>query len=366
MDYALIVKLTNNCNLNCSYCYHRRDLSRDMQSSLRREEIEKMIARLLEHNERHAEFIWHGGEPLLAGLDTFRFIVEKQAQYNVNGLAIRNSVQTNGTLLTQEDIDFFNDNHFSVGISIDGPFDMHSAERGTTHSEYAHILRALDALREKQLRHGTLCVVGKQHVGQARRVYELMTEHHIDAVGFLPCVVQDEGVVDSAKTISPEEYGRFLIDFFEAWVHGQRKGMTIRNFDDCIRYYRGHEPTTCVNCNRCDSYLTVLPGGGIYLCDNFSASAEHQVSTIERGFDGIENTLPMQWLRNAIDRFPAGCERCRLFSACHGGCKYHRWIADQSMMKKQFYCRTQQMLYEHIGKYFGEKEENKCGSSTST
>lgn len=133
LDYTLIVKLTNGCNLNCSYCYHRRDSNRDMRHSLSFSDLETMIQNLLQHNEHEAEFIWHGGEPLLTGIDTFKFIVERQKRHNTKKLLIRNSVQTNGTLLDDAYIQFFKENDFSIGISIDGPFDMHTSERGRLH-----------------------------------------------------------------------------------------------------------------------------------------------------------------------------------------------------------------------------------------
>lgn len=355
MDYSLIIKLTNNCNLNCSYCYHRRDLSRNLSLSLSHDQIEMMIKKILEHNENHAEFIWHGGEPLLAGIDTFRFIVDKQTEHNRKGLKIRNSVQTNGTLLNDEYISFFRENRFSIGISIDGPFDMHTSERGTSHSEYATILNALDSLSEIDTRHGTLCVVGKQHVGQAQRVFDLMVEHNIKGIGFLPCMVHTDGIIDTDVTISPEEFGQFLIDLFEIWINGGVKGIEIRNFDDCLRFFTGHETRTCISCNRCDGYLTIMPDGGIYLCDNFSSSEEHRVGTIDEGFDHIENAPAMLWLKDSIQHLPKGCEACKYFKSCHGGCKYRRWLVDKSMQKKQYYCKSHRMLYNHVGKYFPQE-----------
>lgn len=356
MDYSLIIKLTNNCNLNCSYCYHRRDSNRNMGLSLTRSQLETLIRGLLENNEHCAEFIWHGGEPLLAGLDTFGFIVEKQNEYNTKGLAIRNSVQTNGTLLNEEYIQFFNENGFSIGISIDGPFDMHAAERGTFPSEYETILHSLDSLSGMNARYGTLCVVGKHHIGQARRIFRMIDEHRISNIGFLPCVVHHQGMIDPDMTISPDEYAQFLIDFFEIWIHSQTKGLSIRNFDDCIRFYTNKPSKTCISCNICDHYLTIAPDGGIYLCDNFDLSADHLVGHIDDGFWAVDEALPMRQLKEAMARYPKGCEECRYFRGCFGGCKYYRWLADCSMECKQYYCKAQQRVYAHVGQYFRQEE----------
>lgn len=356
MDYSLIIKLTNNCNLNCSYCYHRHDLNRNMGLSLAKEQIDTMIRQLFAHNEKYAEFIWHGGEPLLAGIDIFRFIVEKQQTYNTKGLKIRNSVQTNGTLLNKEYIQFFMDNDFSIGISIDGPFDMHSAERGTFPSEYQKILQALDYLCTTDAKYGTLCVVGKQHIGQAARIFQMIDEHKIGNIGFLPCIVHNQGIIDQKLTISPEDYAQFMIELFEIWIHSNTRGLSIRNFDDCIRFYRDKTAKTCISCNICDRYLTVTPDGGIYLCDNFSSSKDHLVGDIVTGFDLIDNTTPMQWMKKAMELTPDSCKLCKYFGACHAGCKYYRWLADPKMQGKQYYCIAYRLLYDHIGTYFAKED----------
>ena len=352
MDYTLIVKLTNACNLNCSYCYHRRDSNRNMRHSLSLSDLDTMIRNLLQHNEREAEFIWHGGEPLLTGLDTFAFIVERQKLHNTKNLLIRNSVQTNGTLLDDKYIQFFKENNFSIGISIDGPFDMHTAERGTLPKEYQKILYAVDQLTEQNAKFGTLCVVGKQHIGNADRIFQMIQEHKIGNIGFLPCMVHTDGVVETDLTIAPEEYAQFLIDLFELWIHSNTRGISIRNFDDCIRFYRGKEPKTCICSNVCDRYLTITPEGGIFLCDNFSSSKEHQVGILENGFDHIHEAIPMQWMKQAMQSVPQGCDGCPYIKACHGGCKYYRWLVSGDMTQRQYYCGALKKFYQHVGQYF--------------
>lgn len=357
MDYSLIVKITNDCNLNCSYCYHRRDANRNISSTMTRDVISTMIRGLLEHNEEHAEFIWHGGEPLLVGLDTFRYIIEKQKQYNTKGLKIHNSVQTNGTLLDQEYIDFFNANDIHVGISIDGPFDMHTAQRGTYKSEYESILTSLKDLNKTEARFGALCVVGKQHIGQAARIFELLHEHNIRHLAFLPCLVQDNGIVDHSLTISPKEYGQFLIDFFEVWIHSDLHGLCVRNFDDCIRFFRKRPAKTCINTNSCDRYLTVMPGGKIYLCDSFSASEEHLVGHVNDGFSDVDKTSAMRWLKETLLQVPDSCAKCKYYCGCYSGCKYRRWVRDPSMKQGHYYCLSTHMLFDHVAQYLATEEK---------
>lgn len=356
MDYSLIIKITNRCNLNCSYCYHRHDLSRNFECSMSRDLIAQMIEGILQHNEHHAEFIWHGGEPLLMGLDTYRFIIEKQKEYNVKKLQIVNTVQTNGTMLTDEYIRFCAENDIHIGVSIDGPFDLHASQRNTDAAEYSSIMKAIDRLNNAQVRHGVLCVIGNQHVGQADRLFEMFREHGIRQVAFLPCLVQENGVMDHDLTINPKDYGQFLIDFFEQWIHGDVHGMCVRNFDDCIRFYRGKPLKTCINTNSCDRYLTVMPDGKLYLCDNFSSNDEHCVGSVQVGFDSIDTTAPMRWLKSTLTLTPPSCTKCEYFAGCQSGCKYRRWVNDPAMNAGHYYCLSTKMLYHHIGQYLRQEE----------
>lgn len=354
MDYSLIVKTTNNCNLNCSYCYYRHEISRDHPQFISHDTIELLIKNLLEHNEYSAEFIWHGGEPLLAGLDTFRFIIEKQNEYNVKGLKIRNSVQTNGTLLNDDYISFFEEHNIHIGISLDGPFDMHASQRKTSESQYEKILKSLKILNSSKGEYGVLCVVGKQHIGQAQRIFDLFKEYGIKQIGFLPCLVHENGVVNEELTISPNEYADFLINFFEIWINSDVHGICVRNFDDCIRFYRKKPTRNCINNCDCDQYITLMPNGNMYLCDNFSANEEYYIGQISDGFENIAAAKPMVWLKKSMQYTPDECTLCPYFNGCKSGCKYRRWVRSSDMKQGHYYCYGTKKFYAHVGKYFSQ------------
>lgn len=358
LDYSLIIKVTNACNLNCSYCYHRRDSNRITNSSMTLGTVDIMIKNLLENNKEHAEFIWHGGEPLLAGIDFFKFVVQKQQEYNVKKIVIKNSIQTNATLLNNEYVNFFKENDIQIGISIDGPFDIHSLNRKIDMFEYEHILNSLKMLSASNWKYGILCVVGNQHIGQAKRFFELLKNFNIQNVGFLPCLVQENRVIDKNLTISPEEYAKFLIDFFEIWIHDDFHGLSVRNFDDCLRFFCNRPAKTCIHLNSCDSYLTVMPDGNIYLCDNFSSNDEHHVGHVKKGFNDIEKTKAMLWLKESMLVALECCQECKYYCACYGGCKYQRWVNDAKMNKRDYYCLSTHKLYDHIRGYFTSKGSN--------
>lgn len=350
MDYTLIIKITNNCNLNCAYCYHRRDISRHQYETMSYDMIECLIKEVLYHNNERATFIWHGGEPLLVGKDVFRFIVAKQKEHNVKNLQIRNNIQTNGTLLDAEYIQLLKEHGFHIGISIDGPFELHAKERNTSLPEYENIEKSLSYLHRVNARYGTLCVVGKHHIGQEKKILDFLMSHNIQNIGFLPCVVQSSGVVDEEQTISPTEYAQFLVNLFDGWINSKIKSLSVRNFDDAIRFALNIPAKSCTKSNCCDEYLTIAPDGKIYLCDDFSASDEHCVGHIEEGLEFIENTSAMQWLKRAMKMQPETCRKCKYYNGCFGGCKYRRWIRNNDMSEGSYYCKSTQILYSHVEK----------------
>ncbi len=147
-DYCFIVKLTDNCNMRCRYCYHFQHNTNHVYNNMQIEVVDKVIERLIEHNHQYAHFIWHGGEPLLMGLAFFEHIINKQKEVlrtNDKDIVISNGIQTNGTLLTRDTIDFLVENHFYIGLSLDGDEAMQSSDRGMPHNAFEDMMKSIVA-----------------------------------------------------------------------------------------------------------------------------------------------------------------------------------------------------------------------------
>ncbi len=353
-DYCFIVKLTDNCNMRCRYCYHFQHNTNHVYNNMQIEVVDKVIERLIEHNHQYAHFIWHGGEPLLMGLAFFEHIINKQKEVlrtNDKDIVISNGIQTNGTLLTRDTIDFLVENHFYIGLSLDGDEAMQSSDRGMPHNAFEDMMKSIDYLNDRQARYGILCVVGPDTLGKEQRLFDFYSQNNINNLGFLPLVVATKDGVDRNRTLSAEDFGKFLCNYFDIWVNSGIKGISIREFDDFIRYQTGFRKKMCTNTGECDLYYTVAPNGDIFPCDCFECSVENKLGNIMKSIGQLDNEDFIRNLSVQAHIRPQQCEMCLFKEMCQGGCAYYRWLSDEKLEKPSFYCIAFKMLYSHINSF---------------
>jgi len=352
-DYSLIVKLTSRCNLRCRYCYHFKHLMpgpdvSDMTPSI----IAQTIEQLIRHNCSHAHFIWHGGEPLLKWEGMVDFIVGEQEKackkYGKPSLRVSNAIQTNGTLLTNEIIEELVAHGFHVGISLDGFEALHKENRHTTRTQYGTIVDALAHLGKLSARYGVLCVVGNNSIGHESEILHSFIRSGAKNIGLLPLIVCNATGELGKDTITPQLYGEFMCKFFHAWLDSGVKGISIREFDDFLRFRQGVRKKMCVNSGECDIYYTVMPDGNIYPCDCFASSEKNYLRNVCDGLDGLEHVGPIRELMRASTLVPARCQHCAYKEMCKGGCSYYRWIADRYFNSPSYFCAAYRMLYQCI------------------
>ena len=354
-EISFIVKLTNDCNLNCPYCYHFKHNGDKRELHMKMDTIEQTIRQLINHNKHNAHFIWHGGEPMLLGLDVFRQIVQLQKKYCKPDMNISNAIQTNGTLLTDEWIIFFVENDFHVGISVDGYKELHMKSRAVHESAFNLILEKIKKLNQAAARFGVLTVIGKNTLGHADELLQFFIESGINDIGFLPSTVVNDGEIDHNCTLTAEEYGQFLIDFFDVWVNSGKTGMSIREFDEYFRSKLKVRHRLCINSNECDRYYTVTPDGKIYLCDCFPLEAESYVGSIFDPVDAVlSNNATIDSFREHFKSPPSACKACSFKKICNGGCKYYRWLANKEMNRPHLYCSAFKQLYKQMDEVIGE------------
>lgn len=351
-NHYFVIKVTNNCNISCPYCYHFKNTNQSNDKIISKDVIYNAIKILLDYNDHNAGFVWHGGEPLTIDIDYFKYAVKIQKELNKRNIKITNSVQTNGILLSDEFIDFFHENKFNIGISIDGPEDIHTKNRGISKETYNKILANVQKLNERDCRFGILTVVGKNSINRAKDILDFYIKNGIKNFAFLPCVFADEtGTINYELSVTNDEYAKFLIDFFDAWIQSGVKGMNIRDYWEFFKYKKGIRRSLCKNCNTCYNTCTVAPDGKLYPCDNFNQTSENQIGTV---FENLEDLVKKESVVNfgkAISSRPEECMSCKFSDVCQSGCSYHRWLNGHGTFgKKQLFCKTTMLVYNHIEK----------------
>ena len=330
------------CNLGCSYCYYL-DKGRlyGKQSSLPLDLLEKVIKEYIEINDNdQIVFDWHGGEPLLLGLDYFKKIVELQRKYRGNK-HIYNTIQTNATLLDSEFAVFFKENNFLVGVSVDGPQDIHDKFRKDKgeNPTFMKVMQAVELLHRYAVDFNTLTTISKAGEGRGLEVYRFMKGIGSHYMQFMPVLEyvnpinkvivspDDENSTLAEWSVAPIEYAKYMCDIFDYWVKNDVGTYFVNLFDSTLANYCGVNPGTCVYSETCGANAVMEHNGDIYPCDHFvypqyklgnvrNSSLEEIVSSKKNTEFGIDK-------RNML---PAQCLRCKYYFACHGECPKHRFV----------------------------------------
>jgi uncharacterized protein len=320
------------CNLDCSYCYYL-----EKKALYPKGESPRMADDLLEHYiVQHIEaspsdvifFLWHGGEPTILGLDYFRRIVELQRKHRPAGRQILNGIQTNGALLDEEWCRFLAAEGFHVGLSIDGPKELHDRYRVTRggHATHKQVMQSFRLLKRYRIPCDVLCVVHNWNVRQPIAVYRFFREIGAEVLQFLPLVVRNgEGGV-SAETVPAEAYGTFLCTIFEEWVRRDIGRIAIQNFDEALRPFFGVEHALCVFKETCGDVVVVEHNGDFYSCDHF-VDPEHRIGNIRETplVEMLESPAQREFGREKRDALPRYCRECEVLSSCNGGCPKDRF-----------------------------------------
>ena len=368
------------CNLNCAYCFYLEKQALYGNGKDFRMPDEVLTAFVRAYVEAQptpvVEFVWQGGEPTLLGLDFFRRVVDLQRPYSWQK-TISNSLQTNGTLLTDEWCRFLKQHNFMVGLSLDGPREIHDRYRcdrqGT--GSFDDVMRGLKLLQKHGVDYNVMASVARETARQPLDVYQFFKEQGVEFIQFVPIIErlpataeQQSGlslagpaVLDRTEpntkitswTVLPEEYADFLIAVYEEWVRNDVGTTFVMNFEWALNAWIGNPSPVCIHARQCGRSLVIEHNGDIFACDHY-VYPEYRLGNIltDDLFAMVTSSLQTGFGVDKENALPRWCQECDVLAACQGGCSKHRF--GQSPYQEpglHYLCAGYRKFFMHIRKY---------------
>ena len=323
------------CNLDCHYCYYlKKEHLYPKGESFRMSDdiLEEYIVQHIDASpSSEIRFSWHGGEPTVLGLDYFRKIIALQNKHQPSNQRIANGMQTNGILLDEEWCSFLAAEGFAVGLSLDGPQEMHDRYRVTKDKKPTHeqTMRGYKLLQQHRVYTDILCVVNAQNVQHPTEVYRFFKQINAQYISFLPLVEPQpdaEGGV-SHHTAPAEAWGIFLCTIFDEWRDQDIGQIKVQIFEEAARTAFNQEHSLCIFRPACGDIPVIEHNGDFYSCDHF-VDAEHCLGNIKETplIELLESPAQRAFGNAKMETLPRYCQECEVRAMCHGECPKNRFL----------------------------------------
>lgn len=364
---TMVKPIGSACNLDCNYCYYRdkADIYNGSMPKMSDELLETYIRQYIEGaSQQNISFCWHGGEPLMAGLPFFEKAMELQKKY-AGDKTIENTLQTNGILVNEDWCRFFADNNFLVGLSLDGPEDIHDAFRRDCGGAptFSRVMKAAELFAQRGVEFNLLSTVNKRSEGRGAEVYKFLRSiNHF--MQFLPVVEyvklregrrplivspDEEDAVEAPWSVSALGYGRFMCDVFDEWIKRDVGSYFVQLFDITLSNWYGVPPSLCAFCDVCGDGLVVEHNGDVYSCDHF-VYPEYRLGNITEKplVDMYRSEEQQAFGRDKREALPMECKRCNYYFLCKGECPKHRFgYAKNGEPYMNVLCEGYKMFFKH-------------------
>ena len=371
--YVMLKPAGAHCNLACKYCYYleknklyptaqRHLMSDEMLEQFTREYIEAQTM-------NQVLFTWHGGEPLLRSIDFYRKAISLQQKY-AGDRRIDNVIQTNGTLLTDEWCEFFAQNHWLVGISIDGPQPDHDHYRLTAAGKpsWKKVMQGIKLLKKHGVEWNAMAVVNAYNANHPLEFYRFFKENGCQFLQFTPIVerltrhedgrtlasLADKDEISLSKaSVAPEQWGYFLCAIFDEWVRKDVGRIFVEIFDCTLANWMGISPGICAYSKECGHAGVMEPNGDVYSCDHF-VFPEYKLGNIRDHslIDMLYGEQQQEFSRLKHSSLPRQCKECDMEFACHGECPKNRFMKDKyGDSGLNYLCPGYYHYYQHVAPY---------------
>lgn len=319
------------CNLECMYCYYLKTEGSKVDHHIRMSDdvLENFIKQYIQTNSGPVvSFTWHGGEPTLAGLDFYRKAVELQKKYLPKNWTCWNNLQTNGINLNEEWCAFLAQEHFDVGISIDGTQMIHDHYRkdGLGQGSYQRVLDSIHRLKKVGILPDLLCTVNALTTQDPLGVYRTLRDLNTGWIQFIPILVKTSDGQLSKDSVDPKAYGEFLKVIFDEWITNDLGVVDVQLFAETAMITAGGSASVCWMAPSCGRVLVVERNGNVYSCDHY-VSSEYYLGNIETSSlaDLVDSKFQRQFGQNKADQIAQKCRSCPFLKVCNGGCPKDRF-----------------------------------------
>jgi uncharacterized protein len=368
------------CNIKCDYCFYLEkhalfEKGEDMRMS---DEVLKayISSYITSQPTPVVEFVWHGGEPTLLGLEFFRKVVELQRPFR-GQKEITNSLQTNGTRLTDEWCEFFKRNNFFIGLSLDGPREIHDRYRKDHmgQSTFDETMRGLHLLQKHGVECNILACVSRETAYHPLEVYDFFKSEKITFIQFTPIIerlpdsrTKEQGLwlatpakLDGEETntqvtpwtVEPKMYGEFLISIYEEWVKKDVGEVFVMNFEWALNAWIGNPSPVCIFARNCGRAVAMEHNGDVYACDHY-VYPEYRLGNVLKESLGemVNRSVESGFGPHKESTLPRYCRECEVLNACWGGCPKHRFArTPQGEPGLHYMCAGYKKFFTHIRKY---------------
>ena len=371
------------CNLACEYCFYlsKEHLYPGSPFRMTDEVLKAYIEQLLASQPApEVSVSWQGGEPTLMGLDFYKRSVELVKKYKRPGQRVTYTLQTNGTRLDDEWCAFFKEQHFLIGLSMDGPPEMHNAYRVNKSGQgsFDQVKRGWDLLQKHKVDTNILCAVHAANAYRPLEVYRFFRDDiQAEFIQFIPIVERltpgtslpagrrrrelpggkrpfcvQEGALVSQYSVKSRQYGIFLIDVFEEWIHQDVGRVFVQMFDSALASWCGLPSSVCVFQETCGLSLMLEHNGDMYSCDHFVEPGYRLGNILENPMiELVRSSRQHQFGLDKRDRLPASCRACQVSFACHGECPRNRFLktpgGDEGL---NYLCDSYRLFFQHVAR----------------
>lgn len=371
--YVMLKPAGSLCNLRCKYCYYleKDKLYKQCKNHVISDELlEKFIKEYIEaQTTPQVLFTWHGGETLMRPISFYKRALELQRIYG-RGRQIDNCIQTNGTLLTDEWCQFFKDNNFLVGVSIDGPQEFHDEYRRTATNKptFVKVMNGINLLNKHGVEWNALAVVNDYNADYPIEFYRFFKQIGCKYIQFSPIVERvvkredgltlapgmqggDTGLADFS--ITPEQWGNFLCTIFDEWVHNDVGEYFVQLFDATLANWVGQAPGVCILAEECGHAGVMEFNGDVYSCDHF-VYPEHLLGNLHTKTitEMMYSEQQNKFAKMKKQMLPQQCKECKFLFACHGECPKNRFLNDKyGNYGLNYLCKGYRQFFEHVEPY---------------